>query len=77
MELLDHSPLKGEKLQFVSWILGLSLGQAPASIGDDAISLIILGLVKDSPQARPTCVAVVQLQGPGKVSIDQNRHCGT
>ena len=26
MELFNHSPLKSEKLQFVSWVMGLSFG---------------------------------------------------
>ena len=76
MRFLDHNPLKGEKLQFVGWVMGLNIGQAPASKGDDGISTVIKGLVKDSPQARPACIGV-QLEGPGKVNIGQNRHCGT
>ena len=49
--LMKHylSPLKSEKLQFVGLVMGLSLGQAPASIGDDGTSPVIMGLVKDSP----------------------------
>ena len=75
MEPLDHSSLKRKKLQFVGWVMGLSLGQAPASIGDDSIGPII-GLTEDSAQTRPTSIGV-QLEGPGKVIIGQNRHCGT
>ena len=37
MKLADHSPLKGEKLQFVGWVMGLSLGEAPASKGEVAL----------------------------------------
>ena len=37
MEHLDHSLLKSEKLQFVGWVMGLSLGQTPAGIEDDGI----------------------------------------
>ena len=48
MELLNHSPLKNEKLQFVGWVMGLSLGQTPAGIGNDGISLVIMGLVPTS-----------------------------
>ena len=44
--------------------MGLSLGQAAASIGADGISPVIMGLVDDNPQARPTSVGV-QLEGPG------------
>ena len=32
MKLLNHCPLKDEKLQFVGWVMGFSLGQTPASI---------------------------------------------
>ena len=67
VELLDHSPLKGKKLQFVGWVKGHSLGQAPASIGDDGIGSITPGVVEDSPKARPTCVSV-QLEGPCKLA---------
>ena len=76
VEILDHSPHKDKKLQFVGWVMGLSLGQAPASIGVDGIGPIIMDLGEDSPQVRPACIGV-QLEGPGKVGIGQNRHCGT
>ena len=60
MKLLNHTPLKSKILQFVGWVMVLSLGQVPANIGDDTISSVIMGLVEDSPKARPTqcqCVA--------------------
>ena len=76
VELMNYSPLKGEELKFVGWVMGLSLGQAPTGIGDDGISPNITGLVEDIPQARPACFSV-QLEGPGKVTLGQNRHCGT
>ena len=44
-ELLNHGPLKGEKLQFVGGLMGLSLDQTPTGIGDDGISPIIMSLV--------------------------------
>ena len=53
VDLLNHSPLKGEKLQFVGWVMGLSLGQAPAIICYDGISPIITGLVENSPRPDP------------------------
>ena len=53
VELLGHSPLKSEKLQFVGWVMGLSLIQAPTSIGDDDISPIITGLIEESPRQDP------------------------
>ena len=58
MEVPDHGPLEGEKLQFVHGVMGLSLGQTPTGIGDDGISPIIMSLVEDSPQARLTSVSV-------------------
>ena len=58
MELMDHSPSKGKKLQFVALVMGLSFGQAPATIGDDGIGSIIMGLVEDSPQTRPIHIGV-------------------
>ena len=62
MELLNHSPLKSKKFQFVGWVMGLSLGQTPAGIGDDGISPVIMGLVEDSPQLDPQ-VSVCSLKG--------------
>ena len=76
MELLEHSSRKSEKLWFVGWVMGLHLGQTPASIGDDGISPVIMGLVENSPQARPAFIGV-QFEGPRKVGIGQNRHYGT
>ena len=58
MELLDHSPPKIKELQFVGWVMGLGFGQTPAGIGDDGISPVIMGLVKDNPQARLTSISV-------------------
>ena len=76
MELLNYSPLKSVKLQFVGWVMDLSLGKVPASTGDDGISPVTMGLVEDSARPDPPSIGV-QLEGPGKVSIGQNRHCGT
>ena len=75
MEFLDHSPLKGEKLQFAGWVMGISLGQTPAGIKDDGIHPVIMGLVENSPWARPASIGV-QLERLGKISIGQNVCCG-
>ena len=75
MKLLNHSPLKNEKLQFVGWVMDLSLNQTPAGIGDNGISLVIPDLVEDSPKVKPISISV-QLERLSKVSIGQNRHCG-
>ena len=48
MEFPDHCPLEGEKLQLVSWVVGLSLAQAPTGIGYDSFSAVLPGLVEDS-----------------------------
>ena len=58
VKLLDHSPVESAELQFVSWIMHLSLGQALAGIGDDGISPIIVGLVEDGPKPRSTSTSV-------------------
>ena len=68
MELLNHSPLKSDKLKFVSLVMGLSLGQTPTGIGDDGISPIIPDLVQNSPQAITTSIGV-QFEMLSKVSI--------
>ena len=56
--------------------MGLSLGQTLVGIGDDGISPIVMGLVEDSPQARPTNISL-KPEGLGTVGIGKNRHCGT
>ena len=38
--------------------MGLSLCYAPTGMGNDGISPIIMSLVEDSPQARPTSINV-------------------
>ena len=58
MKFLYSGQLKGEKLQFVGGVVGFSLCQTPTSISNDGISAIIMNLVEDSPQARPTSVSV-------------------
>ena len=58
MEFLDHSPLEGEELQFVGRVMRFSLCQTPAGIGDDSTCTIIMSLIEDSPQARPTSISV-------------------
>ena len=55
VELLGHSPLKGEELQFVGWVMGLGLHQAPASIGDDAKQSHCHGSGRGQPQNQ-TCM---------------------
>ena len=45
MELLNHSPLESEKLQFMGSVMSLSLGQTPAGIGNDSINPVIIDLV--------------------------------
>ena len=65
MKLLNHTPLKSKILQFVGWVMVLSLGQVPANIGDDTISSVIMGLVEDSPRPDPQ-VSVCSLKGLAK-----------
>ena len=74
-EFLDHSPLEGEKLQFVGGVVGFSLCQTPTNVVDDGISAIIMSLTEDSPQARPTSISM-ELKRPHEISIGKNRHCG-
>ena len=50
IELLNHSPLKNEKLQFMVGVLDLSLDQMPTGIESDGTGPIIMSLVKDFPQ---------------------------
>ena len=41
VDFLDHCQLEGEKLQLVSWVMGLSLAQASTDIGYDSLSAVI------------------------------------
>ena len=75
MEFLDHSPLEGEKLQFVGGVVRFSLCQTPIGIGNDGISTIIMSLVEDSPQARPTSVSM-EFKRSGEIGRGKNRCCG-
>ena len=50
MEFLNHSPLKGEKLQVMGGIVGLSLCQTPTGIGNGGISSVVISLVENSPR---------------------------
>ena len=75
MEFLGHSPLDSKELQFVSWVMHLGLAYAPAGIGNDGISPIITGLVKDNSLTGSTSVSM-WLEGPGEVSVGQDgAHC--
>ena len=58
MKFLNHSPLKGQKLQFMGGEMGLSLCQTPTGIGNDGSSPVIMSLVDESPQSRPASISV-------------------
>ena len=75
MICLEHSLLKGEKLQFVGWVMGLSLCQTPFGLGNDGISFVITSLVEDTPQTRSASISV-QFKRPSKIGIRKNGHCG-
>ena len=57
VEFLNHSPFKGEKLQFIGGVVGSSLCQTPTGIGYDSISPIIMSLIEDSSQTRPAGIS--------------------
>ena len=65
MELLNYIPLKDEKFQFVGRVMEFGLGQAPTGTGYDCINTIFMGLVGDSPQAKPTSLSM-ELKRPVK-----------
>ena len=60
MEVLEHCPLEGEKLQLVCWVVGFSL------------SAILSGLIEDSSQASATRINM-KLEQLGEVCICKNR----
>ena len=76
MEFFDSCPLEGEKFQLVCWVVGLSLGQAPTGIGYYSVCAILVGLVENSSQTRPTGISV-ELERLGEICIGKNRHSGT
>ena len=75
MEHLDYSSLKGGKFQFIGWVMGFSLCQAPTSVGYACIHTILIGLVEESPQARPTSISM-ELKRPGEICIGKDRCSG-
>ena len=75
MELLNYSPLKGEKFQFMSRLMGFGICQAPTSIGYDCIHTMLRGLVEDSPQARPTSIGI-ELKSLCEICIGKDRCSG-
>ena len=72
MEFLNHGPLKGEKLQFMARVVGFSHCQAPTGIDNDGISSVIMTMVEDWPQAKPTSVGV-EFKRPLKISVGKNK----
>ena len=76
MEFLDHCPLEGEKLQFVCWVMGFSLAQAPTGIGYHCFSAILSCLVEDSSQTSATSISM-KPEWLCKVGICRNRCRGT
>ena len=72
MEFLNHGPLEGEKLQFVGRVIGFSLCQTPTGIGNDGISTIIMSLIEDIPQTRPTSIGMEFVRS-GEISIGKDR----
>ena len=72
MKFLNHSPLKGKKLQLIGGAVDFSLCQAPTGVGNDGIGPVIMSLIEYSAQTRPTSVCM-QFKRPSKSSIGKNR----
>ena len=75
MELSDYHPLEGEKFQLVCGVVGFSLGQASTGIGYYSICAILMVLVENSSQTRPTGSSV-ELERLGVVCLGKNRCSG-
>ena len=75
MEFLNHSPLKGKKLQLMGGVVSLSLCLTPTGIGNGGIGSVIMSLVEDSPQTRLTSISV-QFKRLGEIGIGKNGHHG-
>ena len=58
MQFFNYSPLKGMKFQFMDQVMGFGHWQVPTSIDYDCICTILVGLVEDGPQARPTGIGM-------------------
>ena len=76
MEFLNYHLLGEKKFQLVHWVMGFSLAQASTGIGYYSIYAILVGLVKDSSQTRPTGISV-KLEWFGEICICKNRCHGT
>ena len=75
MELFNYSPLKVRKFQLMGRVMGFGLCQAPTGIGYHCIHTILVGLVEEGPQARPTGIGM-ELERPGEICIGKNRCSG-
>ena len=75
MEFLNCGPLMGEKFQFMGWVVGCGLGPAPTSLGYACIHTILMGLIEDSPQARPKSIGM-ELKRTGEICIGKDRGGG-
>ena len=58
MEHFEYHPFEGKKFQLMCRAMGFGLGQAPTSIGYYSICAILMGLVENSSQTRPTGISV-------------------
>ena len=75
MELFNFCPLEGQNFQLVGRVMGFGLCQVPSSVGYDCIHAILMGLVEDSSQVRPTGIGM-ELKRLGKVCIGKDRCSG-
>ena len=75
-DFFDSHLLEGEKLQLVCWVVRRSLAQAPSGIGYYSICVILIGLVENNSQTRPTGISV-ELERLGDICIGKNRCSGT
>ena len=56
--------------------MGLSLAQAPTCIGYYSVYAILMALVENSSQTRPTGISV-ELERSGEICVGKNRCSGT
>ena len=76
VELFDYDPLEGEKIPTSVQVEGLSLGQDPTGTGYYRICAIVMGLVENSSQTRPTGISI-ELERLGEICVGKNRCSGT
>ena len=76
VEFFDYCPFEVKTFQLVCGVMEFGLGQAPPDTGYYSICVILMGLVENSSQARPTDISM-EPERLGEICKGKIGHCGT